>query len=98
MSHPSSCKDPTCTLKYIDHIRTIAFSPSAMPSRSNNADVVATNIREKRWERDHAAFRRLHKQGYTPPQIDGSRFRERAAKNEYDINCAPVTIDWSDPK
>lgn len=96
MSHPSSCKDPSCTLSYVDHLRGISFSSDATPTR--NPEAHATNIREKRWNRDIPAFKRLHKQGLTPPQIDGSRLRELKGENEYDITRRQVKIDYSDPR
>lgn len=97
MSHPSSCNDPACELSYRDHLTSIAISSASLPTRQKNADVAQTAIREKRWERDIAAFERLHKQGHTPPQIDGSRCRERHGQTEWDITTRPVNIDYSDP-
>jgi hypothetical protein len=56
-----------------------------------------TAIREKRWERDMDAFKQLIKSGYCPPTMEGSALRLREGKDRYDIECAPVTIDYSDP-
>lgn len=104
-NHPASCKSPlTCTLTYRQHLLGFGVSATLIPNRAvhrspNAPDEPAINTltREKRWERDHEAFRRLHKQGYQPPQIEGSRFRERAAENPFDIECRQVTIDYKDP-
>lgn len=104
MSHPASCTDPSCTLTYIEHLRTIRISGAALPTRAVNRTpgqpdepLIQTITREKRWERDNEAYKRLHKQGYRPPQVDGARFRERTAETVYDINERPVTVDRSDP-
>lgn len=104
--HPACCKDPdNCELSYADHLRGVGISAYAIPNRattktpgSPDEPAIQTHIREKRWERDNAAFRRLHKDGLTPPQIDGSALREREGKTEYDITQRPVTIDRSDPR
>jgi hypothetical protein len=96
VSHPSSCKDPECVLTYAQHLTGIAFTSDAMPTRHPEAH--QTNIREKRWQRDIPAFRRLVKDGHRPRTIDGSRFRELHAESPHDIEHRPVTIDYSDPK
>lgn len=104
--HPASCKDPdNCTLPYVDHLRGFVAGASAIPNRavtrtpgSPDEPAIQTHIREKRWQRDIAAFRRLHKDGLTPPQIDGAALREREGKTVYDITQRPVTIDRSDPR
>lgn len=97
MSHPSSCKHPdTCTLSYRDHLLGISITSTALPSRFPEA--ARTNIREKRWARDIPAFKRLHAEGVSPPQIDGSALRERRGETVYDITERPVTIDYSDPR
>ncbi len=95
MSHPSSCHDPECTLTYRQHLFGISIAPSAMPTR--HPEVVATNIRERRWARDIPAFRRLHKEGHPPPLVDGAALRERQAETVYDVEQRPVSIDYSDP-
>lgn len=105
MSHPSSCVDPDCSLSYRDHLISIGYTSKAMPSRMitrtpgmPDEPAVQTEVRERRWQRDNAAFRRLAAQGLTPPQVDGSALRERQGKTEYDITQRPVTIDRTDPR
>jgi hypothetical protein len=95
MTHPSSCQDPNCSLSYRDHLLTIAFSSDALPTRKPSA--TQTNIREKRWQADHDAFRRLTKQGYMPAQIDGSALREQKGQNEWDVTDRPVNINFTEP-
>lgn len=105
MNHPASCPNPDdCTLSYRDHLAGFGVSCMATPNRGLNKSpgqpdetALQATIREKRWDRDMAAFRRLHKDGLTPPQINGSAFRERHGKTDYDITDRHVTIDWNDP-
>jgi hypothetical protein len=82
---------------YRDRVKTVGLSASCTPTRSQSLEPLRTNIREKRWRRDIDAYKRLHGQGYRPPRIDGSAFRERAGQTEHDINERPVTIDYNDP-
>lgn len=95
MAHPSGCKDPNCTLTYAAHLRTISFAPSAMPTRNKGSDALQTNVREKRWKADHEAFERLVRQGYQPPQIDGSALREATGDSRLDIEYWPVDVDYT---
>ena len=53
-----------------------------------------TTVREKRWQADDAAFRRLVAEGHQPPQIDGSAFREAHGQSDADINYWPVKVDY----
>lgn len=104
--HPASCKSPaTCTLSYRDHLVGFGVSATAIPSRLINhtpgvpdEPVAQTLIRERRWDRDMAAFKRLHDQGLTPPQVDGSALRERQGQTEYDVTERPVIVDYNDPR
>lgn len=71
MSHPSSCVDPDCGLTYVEHLRTIAISPAALPSRGfvnrtpgqPDEPLSATRERQARWDRENAAFRTLKTSG-----------------------------------
>lgn len=94
--HPESCTDPNCTLTYREHLLGISVSAAALPSRSQSEDVVSTLVREKRWDRDIGAYKRLRDDGYQPPQIDGAALRERQGKNEYDLESRAVTVDYAD--
>lgn len=96
MEHPASCDDINCTLSYRDHLLGISISAAAMPTRTGE-DTLGTMVREKRWQRDEDAYRRLRKDGLQPPRVDGSALRERQGKTAYDIESRPVTIDYSDP-
>lgn len=104
--HPASCKSPeTCDLSYRDHLTGFGVSAwatsSGLVNRSEglpDEPLSQTLIREKRWDRDMEAFKRLHDEGLTPPQVDGSALREREAQTEYDVVERPVTVDYNDPR
>lgn len=99
MSHPASCKNPdTCTLSYAAHLRGFATTAAATPSRGGAADVIQTNTRERRWARDHAAFKRLKAEGLQPPHLDGAAMREKQGETKYDIEHRQVDVDFTDPK
>lgn len=104
MSHPESCKDPCCNLSYRQHLLSVAFSANALPTRrftrtpgQPDEPVVQTNIRERRWERDTEAYKRLRKEGFNLPSVDGAAARERMAVTEHGLEHGPVAIDYGDP-
>jgi hypothetical protein len=83
MSHPSWCNDPTCDRTYAAHVRDVAVSPAALPSRSvtRNPDThdeptTRTRAREKQFATDGAAYKRLRDAGLRP-QFKGAAQRER---------------------
>lgn len=101
MSHPQSCKDPNCALSYRDHLITINLGAKAVPTRAINRTpdqpdepLVNALNREKRWERDIDAFKRLHQEGLRPPRVDGAALRERQGETVYDVESRPVKIDY----
>lgn len=52
----------------------------------------ATTEKEKRWEVDMPAYKRLRQDGLQPPRIDGSYVIERSAKNEREVTMGrPLT-------
>jgi len=106
MSHPQCCKDPdNCKLEYVDHLKGFHLSATAIPSRTvtkteglPDEPTTQTIIREKRWHRDMAAYKRLHAQGYRPRRMEGAAARERYGETVYDVTDRPVKIDYDDPK
>ena len=44
-----------------------------------------TTHRERKWDKDMPAYKRLREDGLQPPHIDGSYVMERSAKNEREI-------------
>lgn len=102
--HPASCVDPSCDLTYVQHLVSINFSATALPTRRVNRTpgcpdepLTQTLTRERRWERDMPAFKRLVEQGYDVPRVDGARARERMAEDRFDVEQRPMNIDYSDP-
>ena len=97
MGHPASCADPdNCNLRYRDHLVGFGIAAAAIPSRVQG-ECLDTLVREKRWQRDMDAYKRLRKDGMVVPRVDGSALRERQGTDAYDIEHRPVTIDYSDP-
>lgn len=106
MSHPQCCKNPdTCTLTYVEHLKGFGLSAMAIPSRAvtkteglPNEPTSQTIIREKRWDRDIAAYKRLHAEGLRPRRMEGSAARERMGDTVYDVTQRPMKIDYNDPR
>jgi hypothetical protein len=105
-SHPQCCKNPeTCTLTYREHLIDFGLSATAIPSRAVNRTpgqpdepAIQAHIRERRWERDIPAYRRLRADGLQPREVNGAALREKRGETRYDIESRPVKIDWNDPK
>jgi len=103
MTHPACCLNPdTCTLTYKEHIYGFGIGAAALPTRAINRTrghpdepVAQTLIREKRWDRDMDAYKRLHRQGHRPPAIEGAALRERIGSTDSDMS-RPITIDYTD--
>lgn len=66
-------------------IASVNLAPSATPSRNRGAESKANAEREKRWTRDHAAYKRLWAEGLSPRHLDGAADLERDAKGKADI-------------
>ena len=75
------CECPT----YRDHVASIGFAPSAMPSRTGGAFALENVEREKRWTQDHAAYRRLVADGLQPQTLDGAAELERRASRPVEV-------------
>lgn len=72
----------------LDKLRSVRVAGSAMPTRT--PPVVRENQeRTKRWEKDHAAYKRLRKEGLQPPKIDGSADRESKAVEKHEVEGKP---------
>lgn len=95
-NHPACCDDPdNCTLTYREHLAGVGLAASATPNR-HKPDTLSSLVRDKRWDRDMAAYKRLRADGMQPPQIDGSALRERQGNDTYDVETRPITIDYAD--
>jgi hypothetical protein len=91
-------------MTYREHLDGFGLSALAVPSRAVNRTpghkdepVTQTLTRERRWDRDMDAFKRLYREGLRPPQVDGAALRERQGQTKFDIENRPVTIDYDDP-
>ena len=60
----------------------VSFSADATPTR--NPNVVSSNQMEREWSRDHAAYRRLVKDGVQPAAIDGAANVEQVASSKWE--------------
>lgn len=93
--HPSevwrSIKEPTvwelpcpvCNRVATMHMQSPAIAADALPNKAHG--VRAINEREKRWDVDMPAYKRLRKEGYHPKSIDGAHDVERDAKHPLEI-------------
>lgn len=63
----------------------------ANESTTSGAQVVAVNNREKGWNKDMPAYKRLRQQGLQPRQIDGSAVLESRATERWQIEGIPQT-------
>jgi hypothetical protein len=112
MTHPACCKDPdNCDLTYREHLINFGLSATAIPTRAvtrtksevpgvtvPDEPTTQTIIREKRWERDLPAYKRLRAEGLEPRAVNGAAARERMAETVYDATQRPMSIDYNDPK
>lgn len=63
-------------------VLTVGFSADCMPSRLPR--VVDSNNMEKQWGRDHAAYKRLVKDGVQPNSLDGAANVEQMAETKWE--------------
>lgn len=60
---------------------------------TRGARVSEINQRERGWNRDMPAYKRLRKQGLQPRQIDGCSTLEKHATERWQIEGAPVAAE-----
>lgn len=75
----AACGGPCGCESFREHLAGVRFQPSATPSRGGGAHALRTNETEKRWHRDHDAYRRLRADGVQPEHVDGSARLEQEA-------------------
>lgn len=85
-----SCGKPCGCPSYRDHLLSISVAPSATPSRKGGSQVVEIEARQKRWDRDHAAYRRLRADGLQPRTSDRCGDLEQVATEAHQIEGTPV--------
>lgn len=92
MAHPQSCKNPeTCTLTYREHLVGFVLGVNAIPSRAVHRTPPAVNgyqppdepaavteARQRRWDIDGAAFKRMKEAGLQDVPLDGAADYERS--------------------
>ena len=66
-------------------VSTLRLAPSVASSTAWGARAAADKAREKRWDRDMPAYKRLRNQGFQPPHIDGSADLETNATTRFEI-------------
>ena len=69
------------------HYLSVAVSAAATPTR--RAEVNATVAMEKEWDKDHAAYRRLRKDGFQPRSSKGAAKVEARATTRAEVEGTP---------
>ena len=67
----------------LDKLRSITIAGAATPTRKANVNVIQK--REKRWEADIPAYRRLRSDGLQPKRVDGASDVERKANEVHEV-------------
>lgn len=80
-----SCGKPCNCASYRTHLLSISVAPSATPSRGGGATAAIKNETEAGWAKDHAAYRRLVKNGLQPSVLDGAAEMEARASSAAEI-------------
>lgn len=78
-----SCGKPCDCESYRDHLLSVGFAASAMPSRKGQ--VAQTEAREAVLGKDMDAYKRLRRDGTQPRSIDGSAHLEARATEKSEI-------------
>lgn len=71
-------------MEFKDKIKTISLAPSATPTR-RGVEFDLKKSRDKQWDADIPAYRRLRKDGVQPPRVDGSAEREKHAESRIQV-------------
>lgn len=80
-----TCGKPCGCPSYRDHLLSIAVAPSATPSRGGGARAAEVNAMEAKWQQDHAAYRRLVKDGMQPKSLNHAADLERFASSKAEV-------------
>jgi hypothetical protein len=83
------CKCPT----YRDHLLSVGFAASAMPTRKGA--VAHTEAKERVLAHDMAAYKRLRRDGLQPKCIDGSRRLEQGAEHAIEVESGRLLQDMT---
>lgn len=85
-----ACRRGCCPTQ-ADHYRSITVAASATPTRKRT--VSAIDAKEKRWDRDMPAYRRLRKDGLQPKSIDGAAKLEQHAESKAEVETGQILND-----
>lgn len=89
-----SCGHPCQCGTYREHLLSIGFASSAMPTRRPEA--AAINQKEAGWDKDMPAYKRLRKEGLQPRHIDGAARLEAHADHEIEVTAGKLKTDVQD--
>lgn len=73
-----------------DHYKSIRLGAKATPTKASAQETIATEERQKRWDRDMPAYARLRAEGLQPPQIDGSAELEAKARSKTEVEMGEI--------
>ncbi len=76
---------------YRDHLLSVGFAASAMPSR--RGDVAATEAKEVVLRQDLDSYKRLRQDGLQPKRVDGSARLERHADHRLEVESGHLLSD-----
>lgn len=76
---------PSCGEPMARDYSSVAIAPSALATRTGAAHVIESNDREAGWSKDHAAYKRLRRQGYQPPTTQGCAELEMRANTRTEL-------------
>lgn len=85
--HPASCRDPECQLPYVEHLRGIGISAEATPNRKPHA--AQSVAKDRVWDKDLDAYKRLRTDGVQPSSNLGSARLEATADHRWQIEAKP---------
>ena len=82
-------KHPTLDVDGCFGCRVANVQVGSNSTTTRGSIVEATNQREKRWNKDMPAYKRLRKQGLQPKKIEGSSLLEKHATERWQIEGVP---------
>lgn len=82
-----TCGKPCNCESYRAHLMSISVSAAATPSRDRTAETVSASSKERAWDKDMPAYKRLREDGLQPAHIDGSARLEQTANDRIEIEA-----------
>lgn len=70
------------------HYRSITVAASATPTRK--VEVSRIDAKERQWDRDMPAYKRLRQDGLQPKSIDGSADFEKRAESKLEVESGTL--------